>query len=166
MKHIQKLGSIAFILLVTTKICQARGGHFRLIDAHALAAPKVVESQVSSLAKYLSCGRPKHIWDPRTKFWTRNYGGDEATAREIFCWVTDRIAYDYRSITLKSTSNEANAILKRRFAVCHDYAVLYTAIAKEAGLTSIYIGGFAETSAPSDIKLGVAPRYFQGLSRT
>jgi len=122
----------------------AQPGGLTVVERHALAATAKEEATVKSLALYLKQKRPATIWDPRVKFWTYNAEGDEATAREIFCWVAHRITYDYRSLYLKHSLRQPEHILKRRYGVCEDYAVLFQALAEEAGLKCVYVWGNVE----------------------
>ncbi len=114
----------------------------KILERHALAATPKDEKTLESLARYLSQGRPQAIFDKRVNFWTTNSAGDEATAREIFVWVASRISYlDLDWPQRRPSDLAARIVLDSRVGVCHDYAVLYNALARKAGLRAEYVCG-------------------------
>jgi transglutaminase/protease-like cytokinesis protein 3 len=134
--------SLFLLILSLTATAIAKPRDFSAVDRHALAATAKDEASIESLATYLKQNRPRAVWNPKVHFQTRNYLGDEDTAREIYRWIAEKITYDYKSLGLKTRKrHEASEILKRRFGVCHDYAILYEALAKAAGLEVEYVYG-------------------------
>lgn len=98
---------------------------------YALAAGKDDEASVEQLARYLK----KEANDEESKAWL------------LYCWITDRIAYDVKSFlsgdyTKKDYSPPG--VLKQRLAVCEGYSKLFTAVGKEMGLDTISITGHAK----------------------
>ena len=133
------------VLLFTFQFAYADDSYAALAR-HALAASAKDEKTLDSLAKYLKQGRPRSIYDKRVKFWTRNWAGDYATALEIYVWIANRIRYvdDNRS-QYETSDAEAQFVQTIRYGVCHDYAVLYHALATKAGLEAEYVTGMART---------------------
>ena len=92
-------------------------------DSVALAAPEAAGRSVSSLVAYLK----QHL------------STDDQLARAIYTWVSRNIKYNVY-ITYTSRSEEANEtkeiqkILSERKGICQDYALLFKALAKEAGM--------------------------------
>jgi hypothetical protein len=98
---------------------------------YALAAGKDDESSVERLAQYLMKGAE----DEESRAWL------------LYCWITDRIAYDAKAFlsgeyTTKDYS--PGVVLKERQAVCDGYSKLYTAVGKGMGLDVVSINGHAK----------------------
>lgn len=98
---------------------------------YALAASKDDESSLQRLAQYLMKGAQ----DAESKAWL------------LYCWITDRIAYDAKTFfsgeyTKKDYS--PGIVLKERQAICDGYSKLYTAVGKEMGLDVVSINGHAK----------------------
>lgn len=133
---------VAFHLFLVLTLPSFAQESFAALERHALSASAKDEKTLDSLAKYLRQGRTRTFYDKRVKFWTRNWSGDEATAREIYIWVGRRIRYlDNDRRQLEPSDKAAQMVLDTRFGVCHDYAVLYNALASKAGLDAEYIWG-------------------------
>ena len=101
-------------------------------DSVALAAPEAAGRSVSSLVAYLK----QHL------------STDDQLARAIYTWVSRNIKYNVY-ITYTSRSEEANEtkeiqkILSERKGICQDYALLFKAQAKEAGMAAyVFINGY------------------------
>jgi hypothetical protein len=70
---------------------------------------------------------------------------DRDKVRLIWCWITDRIAYDTDSFFAgKAPSTRAETTLKNRKALCGGYAELFTRLGKLAGLEVVEIRGLAK----------------------
>jgi hypothetical protein len=98
---------------------------------YALAAGKDDEASIELLARYLKT----EAKDDESKAWL------------LYCWITDRIAYDVKSFlsgdyTKKDYSPAG--VLKQRLAVCDGYSKLFTAVGKEMGLDAVSIAGHAK----------------------
>jgi transglutaminase/protease-like cytokinesis protein 3 len=118
---------------------KADSSDYKLIDSHALNAPKKVEGSIQSLATYLTA--------PATN--------DREKARAIYRWITHNIAYDdtsYFSGNFK-VMNKEDAFKTRR-AVCDGYAGLFKRLGEAAGLEvediSGYSKGYSYTVAQTD----------------
>ena len=100
-------------------------------DSVALAAPEAAGRSVSSLVAYLK----QHL------------STDDQLARAIYTWVSSNIKYNVY-ITYTSRSEEANEtkeiqkILSERKGICQDYALLFKALVKEAGMDAYVINGY------------------------
>lgn len=101
------------------------------VDRHALRATRAAERSLDALAAYLAAGAQ-----------------DEAeTARAIFRWITDRIAYDaeaFFSGRYRNLAGDPATVLARRRAVCDGYAELFLALARRAGLEAVKVSGHAK----------------------
>ena len=101
------------------------------LRTYALAAKEKDQSSVERLAQYLKKGAE----DEESRAWL------------LYCWITDRIAYDVESFLsgeyAKKDYSPAN-VLKQRQAVCDGYSKLYTAVGKEMGLDVVSITGHAK----------------------
>lgn len=109
----------------------------RLRD-YALAAGKDDEASIERLALYLKKGA----------------NDDEGRAWLLFCWITDRIAYDAEAFLSggykKKDYGPAN-VLKQRLAICDGYSKLYTAVGKEMGLDVKTIVGHSKGYGYRDV---------------
>ncbi|WP_028310603.1 transglutaminase domain-containing protein [Derxia gummosa] len=116
---------------VTLLFCAtvARAGDWTAIDSHALAAAPADERDVSSLARYLG----------------RAARSDAERLRAAYRWVSDRITYDaiaYRDRQAEFV--EADQVLASRKAVCGGFVKLYTELARELGVRTRVIRGYAK----------------------
>ena len=105
---------------------------FAAIDAHAVAAPASVADSVSTLSAYL----------------TGPAQNDREKARAIFRWIAHNVAYDPSADGLRFSPT---AVLRSRRAVCLGYAVLFEALAEDAGMKAELIFGHSK-----DLKPGTA----------
>ncbi len=102
---------------------------YRVIDAHALAAPASVTGSVKDLAAYL----------------TSTTQSDREKARAIFRWVAANIDYDVKGLnTARYGDLSPNGVLRRRTAVCEGYANLFDSLAEAAGLQAVTVSGYAK----------------------
>jgi transglutaminase-like putative cysteine protease len=102
---------------------------YKTIDAHALAAPPAVESSVASLAEYLARGAKS----------------DREKARAIYCWITDRIAYDVEGfLSGQRPAPNTDLTLQRRMAICAGYATLFAELCKHCGLEAAVVTGYCK----------------------
>ncbi len=100
-----------------------------IIDQHALNAPTSAEGNVASLAAYL----------------VQPAQNDTEKARAIYRWITKKITYDVAAFfTSNFPSQSPASVLARRTAVCQGYSELFEALAKAAGITVVFIGGWAK----------------------
>lgn len=105
---------------------------YAAIDRHALETPPAMEKDVKTLARYLVAPAKN----------------DEEKIRAIYRWVADRIAYDAVSFFADNIHHQEGAeTLRTRIAVCDGYATLVDELAKEAGLKSEIVEGFASGMA-------------------
>jgi hypothetical protein len=67
-------------------------------------------------------------------------------ANAIYNWITHNIKYDVKALKKKKqvTERKAEKALKNRKAVCEGYAMLITAMCREAGLNAVNIEGYAK----------------------
>ncbi|MEW6281075.1 MAG: transglutaminase domain-containing protein [Candidatus Eremiobacterota bacterium] len=99
---------------------------YATIDRHAMAAPPAAEASLEALAAYLV--RPARTGEER--------------ARSVYRWVTARISYDVEALLSGNKPDQnAEAVLRRRTAVCAGYSQLYAALAREAGLDVAVVSG-------------------------
>jgi transglutaminase/protease-like cytokinesis protein 3 len=102
---------------------------YKLIDKHALNAPKKVEQSIQSLATYL----------------TAPAKNDRESARAIYRWITHNIAYDDKSYFSGNFKlmNKEDAFKTRR-AVCDGYAGLFKRLGQAVGLEVADISGYSK----------------------
>lgn len=157
---VRKILHIAFAFSLVVVPGEAKSTEYSSTDRRSLAAPPEAERNIQSLSRYLSAGIPSAIWDPRVKFWVKNAEGDELKARAIFRWITDRIAYQLTIPTGPLNNHEycapdgaywssvvgPEATLSNRKAYCVSYSLLFQALATEADLRVVFIGGRAGTN--------------------
>jgi hypothetical protein len=125
-RHI--VAALTLLFLVGSAYVQEAKAN-KTIDRHALKAPAEAEESLESLAKYLAAPCKT----------------DRDKARAIFCWITDRVAYDAESyFAKKREDNSPEAVLKSRKAVCAGYANLFADLARRVGLEVATVSGFAK----------------------
>ncbi len=98
-----------------------------------LTAPKSATGNYKELAHFLCDGLT----------------GEKQKANAIYNWITHNISYDVKSLvkkTLKSYTEDEKIkrALKSRVAFCEGYAMLFTAMCREAGLKAVNIDGYAK----------------------
>ena len=118
---------------------------YRVVDAHALAAPASVQTSFKSLASWLTA--PCH--------------SDEEKARVLFRWITQNIEYDVDALLSGGfMSGNAEDALRTRRGVCEGYAGLFMELANASGLKVSKINGFAKGYGYSPGKpLGNVPNH-------
>lgn len=120
---------IPILIVASVDTTRPVSSELEAIDHHALDAPDSIEGSIATLAAYLV--RPAET--------------DVERARALYRWITEHISYDFEGFLSEVYGNQsATAVLKRRTAVCEGYANLYAALAKEAGLEVVVIGGWSK----------------------
>jgi hypothetical protein len=100
-----------------------------LAEDHARAAPPEAERTVASLAKYLAGPCPTKA----------------LKARAVYCWITDRIAYDAAAFFSGRPGDQSpEHVLATREAVCDGYANLFVALCASADVGAVKLTGFAK----------------------
>jgi hypothetical protein len=75
----------------------------------------------------------------------RNAGTEEEKVRAIYLWITDHIKYDVkRYIKPNAKYYNTTQTLRRRKAICTEYADLFAEMCKYAGISAIKVEGFAK----------------------
>lgn len=70
---------------------------------------------------------------------------DSARAAVLYEWVSKNIRYDAASFFRGADGHEtAEAVYRRRIALCGGYVLLYERLAREVGLTAVPITGYAK----------------------
>lgn len=101
---------------------------FQAIDRHALKAPDSLACNLPALTAYLI--RPAQT--------------EVEKARSLYTWLTHYLAYDRSASNQGRRLNQSiEDILRRKRGTCFDYAQLYQAMCREAGLNSRVISGYA-----------------------
>ena len=114
------------VLLWCSLWLSALGQNFEKVDRRALQAPPAQEKTLDSLARYLC---PPHYTEMQK-------------ARSIFRWIGARIRYDVPALRSGNfPSQDAEAVLQRRTAVCDGYSRLFVALGERAGLDVIRVVG-------------------------
>ena len=104
-------------------------GPFARIDRHASSAPRSVERNIEDLGDYLA----------------EEAETDLEKARAIYTWITQRIRYNDRGFnTGRFGDNSAQAVLKRKRAVCDGFSNLYLELGEHMGLEIEKVVGFAK----------------------
>jgi hypothetical protein len=119
-----------FVLLLTGADLRAQNdADFRAVDRRARRAPADLAENLPALTDYLTAQAP----DELTKI------------RAIYVWITHHIAYDgeaYRGGRGR-VNRAVDDILRRRRGVCFDYAVLFQAMCRRAGLACEVVSGYS-----------------------
>lgn len=103
---------------------------WREIDAHAMSAPDSLSHDFATLA----C----HLVAPARDDWDR--------VRAIFRWITEHIHYDDAAYNSKQHGpGDALRTLETRQGVCGDFAELFVALARAAGMDAVTITGWSKT---------------------
>lgn len=102
---------------------------YELVDADALAVRITASTTPSELAAHL----------------TAHLGSDAQKARAIYRWITANVDYDIAALAQGDLrTQQPQVVLRTGRAVCHGYALLFNALAAEAGLESRLIRGFSK----------------------
>lgn len=103
-------------------------GQYAAIDRHAQGAPAELSQNLPELAAYL-------IGPARN---------ETEQARAIYTWVSSYLSYDRAAERQgKRINQHLQDILSRRQGLCQDYALLYAAVCREAGLSCAVVDGYA-----------------------
>lgn len=139
--------NLFFAGLLLSTFAFAQDQNFSEIDAHALEVPETAESNINSLAEYL----------------TQNSETDLEKARALFIWMTDNIRYDVKLLNSSRLTAEqryerqqANKVLKAKMGVCEGYTNLYHELCVAAGLQSEKVTGYAKPPGQRVSRLGHA----------
>ncbi len=98
------------------------------VDRHARKAPDSLSRDLPALAAYLSEGAQN----------------ETEKARAIYTWVSGYLQYDHQAERKGQRINQhLRDILDRRRGLCMDYALLYQAICRYAGLQCEKVDGYA-----------------------
>ncbi len=101
---------------------------FQAIDRHALKAPDSLARNFPALVAYLI--RPAQT--------------ETEKARSLYTWLTHYLAYDQSASNQGRRINQSlEDIIRRKRGTCFDYAQLYQAMCREAGLNGRVISGYA-----------------------
>jgi hypothetical protein len=102
---------------------------YAAIDQHALDAPAKAEASLDKLARYLR----------------KSGKTDEEKARAFYRWITDRISYDVAAFRSRRHGDQsAEAVLRKRKAVCTGYANLFVDLCTRSGLKAGKISGYSK----------------------
>jgi transglutaminase/protease-like cytokinesis protein 3 len=123
---------VSLLFLVRTEgLWAAPTNPYEVIDQHALSTPKEAEQRLDTLARHL----------------IKSARNDREKVRAIYRWVTDRIAYDAKSLQtglLPDTSPPG--VLKNRLTVCEGYANLFGILCVLAKLEVSKVVGVSRSS--------------------
>jgi len=108
-------------------------GQYHRIDRHARRAPEALSKDLPALAEYLAQAA-------RT---------ETELARAIYTWTVRFMSYDEGKEGHSNSS--VREILQRRRGVCEDYARLYQAICRYAGLKCVKVDGYAKPDLESTV---------------
>ncbi|XP_061195087.1 kyphoscoliosis peptidase-like [Saccostrea echinata] len=103
--------------------------NYELVDAHAINAPKHINTSVNSLTEYLLKGAKS----------------EKEKVRAFYVWIANNIKYDtdaYFGGNYGETG--ADSVLKHGKSVCSGYANLFEAFCKTAGIQVQVIPGFSK----------------------
>lgn len=102
------------------------------LEKHALSAKPSDEKDFATLAAFL----------------TSKAKGDKEKAWCIYCWVTDRLAYNVEAFLAKAPGdNTVETVLKTRLCVCEGYARMFLKLCEEAGLEAVKVTGIARSGS-------------------
>jgi len=95
-----------------------------------ISAPKDASRNYKDLAHYLCDAQ----------------SSEQAKANAIYNWITHNIKYDVAALQSGKLVSEKQAehALKNHKAVCEGYAMLFTAMCREAGLNAVNVEGYAK----------------------
>lgn len=103
---------------------------YTTIDRHALKAPERLSQNLPALVEYL----------------IQEATSETEKARAIYSWMTHHIQYDEAAALQNKRINRFLAdILSRKKGICHDYALLFQAMCRHAGINCQVISGYART---------------------
>ena len=95
-----------------------------------ISAPKDASSNYKDLAHYLCDAQ----------------SSEQAKANAIYNWITHNIKYDVAAMQSGKlvSDKQAEHALKNHKGVCEGYAMLFTAMCREAGLNAVNVDGYAK----------------------
>lgn len=140
--------TFAVLLLCAAK---AESASYANIDKRAVMAPIFMEERMSNLVEYL----------------TRGTKTEKEKARAIAVWIASRVDYDdvknrkimqYVEKNKGKIPNTGDAFVTRK-GVCLDFAVLFYRMAKEAGIKSVVVLGYAGTVSMKDKQKGTVAKH-------
>jgi hypothetical protein len=111
---------------------------YAAIDRHAAKAPDSLAEDLSALAAYL-------VATAQT---------EAEKARSLYAWVLQHLSYDQAASKRgRRINHSVEDILRRRRGTCFDYAKLYEALCREAGLEGRFISGYARSKLDAPVRL-------------
>lgn len=91
-----------------------------------------------------------HATSAIAAFIQTNFSTDKEKLRAVYTWVISNIRYDTDSMYYKkwgeNTEEKMTAILRRRKAVCENFAALFSHIALQCGIRAIIVNGYTKQS--------------------
>lgn len=126
---------LLFVMFAFVGIAEARHFSSNQIKTYVNRTPRKVENYLPSLANYLS--------EP--------FDNDYDKAKAIAFWIASRINYDEYLYSNGKTSRLINSyrgqkpseLLKSRVGICGDFADLFVALCKHAGIRAKEVTGYA-----------------------
>ncbi|MEQ8704330.1 MAG: transglutaminase domain-containing protein [Phaeodactylibacter sp.] len=116
------------LILALSALPSILPAQYATVDRYARQAPDSLSQNLPALAAYLSAPAQS----------------ETETARAIYTWVTGYLQYDHQAERQDKRINQnLRDILIRRKGLCMDYALLYQAICRYAGLQCEKIDGYA-----------------------
>lgn len=137
MKHFSFLLFSSLFMLLIVPCSYAQQYSSKQIAAYVRSAPSDVERNLAPLVKYL----------------TEPFDNDYDKAKSIAFWIASHIYYDsylYNGADNKDTylrksyqEQSPSKLLKSRVGICVDYAALFQAMCRKAGITARTVNGYA-----------------------
>lgn len=136
-------------IIYSSSICCAQQYSSKQIAAYVRQVPADVEKNIAPLVKYL----------------TKPFDNDYDKAKSIAFWIASHIYYDsflYNGAENKDTylrksyqEQTPAKLLRSRVGICVDYAALFQAMCRKAGITARTVDGYAY---PSHLAFSAAVR--------
>lgn len=136
-----------FILILSILIC--------MTDSKDVLAEKYTSRQIAEYAK----STPRDVENdiaPLVKYLTAPFDNDYDKAKSIAYWIASHIYYDtflYNSAENKDTylrttyqEQTPSKLLRSRVGICVDYAELFLAMCRKAGITARKVNGYVYPS--------------------
>ena len=115
-----------------------------LLDAAAYAQPKTDTFDEQKMALYVPHSKSKSP-DVLAVYLTAKYDDDAAKAYAISYWIAHRIKYDYKGYKNHRTQQySSEKVLKKRKALCGEYANLYKEMCEAVGIQALVVEGYAK----------------------
>lgn len=133
--------ALIWLLVPTGLVCGQQPDDFRAIDRHARRAPEELSRDLPALTAYL----------------VEAAGDERARVRAIYSWIIRNIRYEEETepIGRRRVNQNLGDILRRRQGICVDFAALFQAMCREAGLVCEIVGGYSReafTAAPDSVE--------------